>query len=72
MSSAMELAKELAEAPTKAIAAIKRAITESLTMDLDTSLDYSQGFLYQLSKTEDHKEAVRAFLEKRKAQFKGK
>lgn len=66
------LAAELAKAPTKAIGLIKRTLNKALTSDLDSILDY-EAYIQQIaSETEDHKEGVTAFLEKRPAEFKGK
>jgi len=71
MSSAEELAKRLANGP-KAIGIIKKAINESLKMDFSSSMDYVTRLMYQLVHTDDHKEAVTAYLEKRPPVFKGK
>ena len=71
MPSAEELAERLAKGP-KAIGIIKRALNESLRMTVDSSLDYISRLQYQLVHTEDHKEAVASWLEKRPAAFKGK
>lgn len=68
----MELAAKLASAPTKSIGLIKRTLNKSLSSDLDTLLDYEAYIQDIASSTEDHKEGVTAFLEKRPAQFKGK
>ncbi|MEW6615030.1 MAG: enoyl-CoA hydratase/isomerase family protein [Thermodesulfobacteriota bacterium] len=69
--AAEELAKKLANGPV-AIGTIKKAINESLKMTLESSLDYISRLQYQLCHTEDHKEAVTSWLEKRKPVFKGK
>lgn len=69
--SAEELAKRLANGPV-ATGTIKRAINESLKMSLESSLDYVARLQYQLCHTEDHKEAVTSWIEKRKPVFKGK
>lgn len=71
MSSAEELAVRLANGP-KAIGIIKKAFNASLGMTFDTCMDYITRLMYQLVHTEDHKEAVSAWLEKRKPVFKGK
>lgn len=68
----MELAGKLAKAPTKSIGLIKRALNKALSSDLDSLLDYEAYIQEIASLTEDHKEGVQAFLEKRPAQFKGK
>lgn len=71
-SATMELADRLAKAPTKAIGLIKRALNKAVSADLDALLDYEAYVQEIASGTEDHQEGVRAFLEKRAAQFKGR
>ena len=67
-----ELARSLAQAPTKAIGLMKRTFNKSLHSDLDSLLDY-EAYIQQIaSKTDDHKEGVQSFMEKRKPQFKGR
>ncbi len=68
----MELAISFAKAPTKAIGLIKRALNKALASDLDSTLDYEAYIQEIAASTEDHKEGIAAFLEKRAAQFKGK
>ncbi|HEY6952404.1 MAG TPA: enoyl-CoA hydratase-related protein [Bacteroidota bacterium] len=68
----MEVAQKLAKAPTKAIGLIKRTLNKALTSDLDSLLDYEAAIQEIASLTADHKEGIKAFLEKRPAQFKGK
>jgi 2-(1,2-epoxy-1,2-dihydrophenyl)acetyl-CoA isomerase len=68
----MELAERLAKSPTKSIGLIKRTLNKALASDLDTLLDYEATIQEIASLSEDHKEGVTAFLEKRPAQFKGK
>jgi 2-(1,2-epoxy-1,2-dihydrophenyl)acetyl-CoA isomerase len=71
-STTMELATQLAAAPTKSIGLIKRTLNKAMTVDLDALLDY-EAYIQQIaSETRDHKEGVNAFLEKRSPQFKGK
>ena len=71
VSTAEKLASRLANGPV-AIGAIKTALNESLRMSLESSLDYISRLQYQLFHTEDHKEAVTSWLEKRKPVFVGK
>ncbi len=68
----MEIAGKLAKAPTKSIGLIKRTLNKALSSDLDSLLDYEAYIQEIASLTEDHKEGVQSFLEKRPAQFKGK
>jgi enoyl-CoA hydratase/carnithine racemase len=71
LSAAQSLAKRLAEGPV-AIGIIKKALNESLGMSMDMSLHYAMRMQYHLVHTEDHKEAVAAWMEKRQPVFKGK
>ena len=71
ISEAEALAERLAKGPA-AIGIIKKAINESLKMTAETSLHYVMRMQYHLVHTEDHKEAVAAWLEKRAPKFKGK
>lgn len=68
----LDIAEKLANAPTKSIGLIKRTLNKALSSDLDTLLDYEAYIQEIASLTEDHKEGVQAFLEKRPAQFKGR
>lgn len=68
----MEIAAKLAAAPTKAIGLIKRTLNKALSSDLDSLLDYEAYVQEAASLTEDHKEGVRAFLEKRPPRFTGR
>jgi 2-(1,2-epoxy-1,2-dihydrophenyl)acetyl-CoA isomerase len=68
----MDWASQLAKAPTKSIGLIKRTLNKAMRVDLDALLDY-EAYIQQIaSETEDHKEGVTAFLEKRPAKFKGR
>lgn len=70
--AAMDLAGRLAEMPTKAIGRAKRVLDRSFCMELEQVLDAEiEGQIY-LSQTEDHREGMRALLEKRKPKFQGK
>ncbi|MEW6034739.1 MAG: enoyl-CoA hydratase-related protein [Chloroflexota bacterium] len=71
MPEAEKLARRLAQGPA-AIPAIKKAINESQKMTAESLLDYIVQLQYHLAQTEDHREAVTAFLEKRTPSFKWK
>ena len=71
MAEARKLALQLAAAPTKAIALIKRAMHASLGNDLASQLALELDFQNQCSGSHDYSEGVAAFLEKRKPQFTG-
>ncbi len=67
-----ELASSLAQAPTRAIGLMKRAFNKALHTDLDSLLDYEAVIQQVASETDDHREGIQAFIEKRKPVFKGK
>ncbi|GAB4525544.1 MAG: 2-(1,2-epoxy-1,2-dihydrophenyl)acetyl-CoA isomerase PaaG [Amphiplicatus sp.] len=66
------LARKFAAAPTRGLAAIKRAIRESWTRPLDAQLDVERDLQRALGRTEDYREGIDAFLNKRKPIFKGR
>lgn len=63
--AAAQLARELAQQPTRAIAAIKQAMRASLTHTLDQQLDLERDLQRELGQSYDYAEGVRAFIEKR-------
>jgi 2-(1,2-epoxy-1,2-dihydrophenyl)acetyl-CoA isomerase len=72
LSSAVEeLALKLASGPPLAIAGAKRLVYRGLSQDLDFALDDIMREYAALSQTRDHREALRAYLEKREPQFEG-
>ena len=58
-------------APTKAIGLIKKMLNKSYTSTLEEMLEYEAYCQDIASRTDDYKEGVTAFLEKRKPVFKG-
>jgi len=72
MDEARALAKRLANGPVLAIGKAKATINRGLDSDLRGSLDHVAMIQTKLCETEDHKEGVAAFLEKRKARFRGR
>ncbi len=72
MEASMELATRLAKGATQSLALIKYLVHKSLSMDFEEALDLAHVAQEQVRKTEDHKEAVQAFLEKRPVDFKGR
>ena len=72
MDKAMELAQKIASRPPLAIRYAKEAVNRS--QEGDTASGFSlESYLHALTcTTEDKKEGVAAFLEKRKGKFKGK
>lgn len=72
MDEAYELASNIAKKPPLAVRMIKRAVYEAQTSTLRSHLDYISSQLALLSETKDHREAAKAFLEKRDPVFIGK
>ena len=72
MDASVELATRLAKGATQSHALIKYLVHKSLSMDFEEALDLAHVAQEQVRKTEDHKEAVQAFLEKRPAEFTGR
>lgn len=68
-SEAFALAKRLANGPGQAFAAIKDNLDRALTTDFLTSLDHEAENMVRAAATSQHKEAVRAFIEKRAPNF---
>jgi enoyl-CoA hydratase/carnithine racemase len=69
---AFALAKSLAEGPRLALRYMKDNLDEALLFDFETARDHEAQRLIRLTTTADHKEAVQAFIEKRKPMFTGK
>ncbi len=67
----MTIAKTLAQMPTKAIGLTKRLLNASLFNSLEKQLDLEETTQVEAGQTHDFKEGIKAFLEKRKPQFKG-
>jgi 2-(1,2-epoxy-1,2-dihydrophenyl)acetyl-CoA isomerase len=68
---AAELAAQLASLPTRGIAMTKRLLDHALTASLEDQLEREAQLQTAATKTEDFREGVAAFLEKRPAQFRG-
>lgn len=65
------LATKLANMPTKALGKIKELFNHSLSNDLEAQLALESKLQIEAAQTEDYKEGVTAFIEKRKPNFKG-
>jgi 2-(1,2-epoxy-1,2-dihydrophenyl)acetyl-CoA isomerase len=72
MPEATALARHLSVQPTKGLGLIKQALNASFDNDLDRQLDLERNLQRMAGRTEDYREGIAAFLEKRKADFKGR
>jgi 2-(1,2-epoxy-1,2-dihydrophenyl)acetyl-CoA isomerase len=69
---AIQMAGYLANQPTRSLAIIKRELRESTANSLEQQLALEAELQQVAGRTEDYREGVKAFFEKRKPQFKGK
>ena len=72
LEDAKALARSIAEKPPVAIRLATGAIDLALNSTLDAGLEFERKAFYLLFATEDKKEGVDAFLNKRKPVFKGR
>ncbi|MDE4141055.1 MULTISPECIES: enoyl-CoA hydratase-related protein [Rhodobacterales] len=71
MDTSLAMAKRIAAQPAKAVQAIRDAVREGANTPLDTALMLENRLFQMLFSTDDQKEGMRAFLEKRAPEFKG-
>jgi 2-(1,2-epoxy-1,2-dihydrophenyl)acetyl-CoA isomerase len=67
-----KMALELGNGPIMAMGIAKRLLNQSYESDFDTLLRLENSYQALLRLTEDHREGVKAFFEKRKPEFKGR
>ncbi len=67
-----KLALKLANMPTKALGFIKELFNQSMTNTLYEQLALESKLQIEAAQSEDYKEGVAAFIEKRKPNFKGR
>ncbi|MDH5696406.1 MAG: enoyl-CoA hydratase [Dehalococcoidia bacterium] len=72
MKVARELAGRIASGPSVAIKLIKQAAYQGIRNSLEQQIEFECIADYICLRTEDHKEGVKAFFEKRPPQFKGR
>lgn len=67
----MKIAITLAQMPTKGLALTKRVLNASFNNSFEEQLHAEDKWQSEAAQTKDYKEGVKAFIEKRKANFKG-
>jgi enoyl-CoA hydratase len=72
LQEALKLAEEIAQKPPVAVRLIKESVNAAFETLLDEGLMRERKNFYLLFATEDQKEGMKAFVEKRKAEWKGK
>jgi len=72
LPAAMEYARKLAKGPSVAVDLARRFVHKALTSTLEEILDYEAVAATMSAHTEDAREGTRAFVEKRKPDFKGR
>jgi 2-(1,2-epoxy-1,2-dihydrophenyl)acetyl-CoA isomerase len=72
MGEARTVAERLAAGPTHALGLMKRALAASPTNTLGDQLDLERDLQREAGASDDYREGVRAFLDKRPANFGGK
>lgn len=72
LHEALQLAKEIAQLSPVAVQLAKEAVNRSFETHLDEGLAFERKNFYLTFASEDQKEGMKAFVEKRKADFKGK
>ncbi|RYD82877.1 MAG: enoyl-CoA hydratase [Sphingobacteriales bacterium] len=72
LNEAVKLAQEIAELSPLAVQMAKESVNKAFDSTLQEGLFFERKNFYMLFATEDQKEGMNAFVEKRKAEFKGK
>ena len=71
LSEAVRMAKDIAQQSPLAVQLAKESVLKAYEMPLQEALSFERKNFYMLFATEDQKEGMAAFVEKRKPNFKG-
>lgn len=72
MEETMKLAQKLAKQPPISLRLIKDSVNKAVDYSLHEGMQYERKNFYLLFATEDQKEGMNAFMEKRKPNYQGK
>lgn len=72
LEEAQKLAREISDKPPIAVRLAKEAILKSFDTTIEMGLEYERKNFYLLFATDDMREGMSAFIEKRKPEWKGK
>jgi enoyl-CoA hydratase len=72
VAAALDLAREIAALPPLAVIAAKEAVNRSFELPLEAGLEFERRNFFLLFATEDQKEGMAAFAEKREPRWKGR
>jgi enoyl-CoA hydratase len=72
LPAALELAAQVASMPPLAVMAAKEAVNRAFELSLEAGLEFERRNFFLLFSSEDQKEGMRAFIEKRAPDWKGR
>lgn len=72
IEEAKKIAKKIAEKSPVAVKLAKAAVNKALEVGLTQGLDFERELFYLLFSSEDKEEGMKAFIEKRKPDFRGR
>jgi len=72
LEEAKNLAREIASKPPVAVRLAKEAVLKAFDTTIESGLEFERRNFYLLFASEDQKEGMKAFVEKRKAEWRGK
>ncbi len=71
LETAQALARDLANGPTLAFGAVKNLLHESMSSSLETQMELEARTIADMTRTDDGREGIQAFLQKRAPEFRG-